>query len=184
MNKKIIMGLMTGIVLVSALFIVQASGVATPYWNDNPLLLSPGESSVVTLYLQNTGEEDITVEAEITEGEVSTLEKTLYEVKVGEINVPVEVEIYVPENAQMGSVYNVALSFKQVDSGGGMVSVASAFATSFPVEVVSAEQSVLYGNEPSSSFPYLLVGLIILGIAIISLIWIRVSKKSSSKKFK
>jgi hypothetical protein len=172
--------------ILSLGFFVQAAGIAAPYWKDNSLLLSPGEKNTVILYLQNTGEESMTVEAIISsDGDIASLKETIYEIGAGEIDVPVEVEVVVPENAQRGSDYKVSLSFNQIAAGEGMVFVASAFSTSFPVQIVSPEESVLYGINPPSNFSYWLIILIIFGLVVLGFVWVKISKKKkTSKKFK
>jgi len=179
-NKKIKYLLIAGgIFAFFLLAFVEGVGVAAPYWEDNPLLVSPGEETIVTLYLQNTGEESITLEANITsEGGIATLEKTVYEVASGEIDVPVEIEVSVPSDIGEGSTYQVSVSFKQIEMGSGMVSVASAFTTSFPVKVVLEE-------KPSQISWTLIVPLIIIVVIILLLIVVKkVKDKKSSKKFK
>lgn len=50
--------------------LISASGVAVPYWNENPLRLAPGETTIIQLTLQNkVGNDDVTFEATIPEKE-------------------------------------------------------------------------------------------------------------------
>lgn len=183
-NKKTL--IIGGVLILLLGVFVQAAGVATPYWKDNPLLLSTGERNTVILYLQNTGDELMTVEAVISsEGNIASLKETIYEIGPGEIDVPVEVEVVVPKDIETGATYQVSISFNQIAAGEGMVSVASAFSTSFPVYVVPKEESVLY-KGPSSGIPWaVIIPILILGVLVLLFVGVkRVRNKKSSKKFK
>lgn len=145
MNKKfkIIFGMA---LLVMAISFVNAFGVATPYWDDMPLRLAPGESKTVLLGLQNMiGGEDLSFEAEITDdgGGIATLVDFNYLVLLGEeVDVPIRVEI--PEDAEAGR-REIIISFTEIASGeGGMIRLASGISSKFPVEVVGEEESELY----------------------------------------
>jgi len=188
MDKKEVL-VFAGVILAFSLFVFAgAAGVATPYWKNNPLLLSPGESNTVYLSLQNTGDEGMVLNASITSSEgIASLKKTLYEVGAGEVDVPVEIKVSVPKDSQIGSEYTVSISFKQIsDESGEMLQVAAGFTTSFPVKVVSTEESVLYGNksEMGSIYDWIVIIAIVIALVLV-FVFVRFRrKKKSSKKFK
>ena len=148
--------------------LISSAGVVTPYWDENPLKLSPGESTTVQLSLQNmVGNENLAFEAKISGGnEIATLvdSSNLYLVDFGNRDVPVKVMISVPKNAVVGNKYDVPVSFHEVSSGeGGMLRLATAFTTKIPVLVVGEQESVLYGQTPKkNNTTWIILGLIIL----------------------
>ena len=136
--------------------LISASGVAVPYWDGNPLKLAPGESTIVSLILQNMiGNEDLSFEAAIIGGnEIATLtdNNNVYLVDFGNSNVPVNLKISVPESAAIGSKYDATVSFKQVASGeGGFLRLATGFTTKIPVQVVGEQESELYLPEEAGN---------------------------------
>ncbi len=176
-------GLLLGVLILLA-GLVSAAGVATSYWDENPLKLAEGESSIVTLALQNgVGDKDIILRAEITKNsEIATLiDNNLdYSVPLGSGEVPVEIRVEIPENAEIGETYEVKVSFKQTSSEeGGMVQITGAFTSKFPVEVVGYEESIKR-SEPSKNINFIYVLLIALTLVII--IYLVKVRKGSKKK--
>lgn len=169
------------VVSVLLISITAAAGVVTPYWDDNPLKLAPGESDTVTLYLQNmVGDEDMVLRAELTSGsEVATLTNgPEYTVPLGTEDIPVNLKIEVPENADLGTKYDVALSFQQIsDESGQMLHVASAFTSKVPVEIVGEQESSLYGKPGEGLNLVWAVIIILLLITLVSVFAIRKRKR-------
>lgn len=180
---------MKPVLFISIIFLIgliSAAGVATPYWEDNPLKLAPGESTTITLYLQNmAGDEDMTIEAAIEEdpeGIATIINGPEYSVPLGSEEVPVEIKIEIPETKDIGSNYTVSVSFQQVSSGeGGMLHVAGAFTSDIPIEIVASEESALYGTS-SFDLVYLFWGILaIVGISVLLILSIMIKKKRNSK---
>lgn len=148
-NKKLGMIVSAvGLVFVMSLF-VSAFGVSTSYWDDKPLKLSPGESKIISLGLQNgVGNEDITLEAELSDdgGGIATfIDSDLnYFIPLGGgVGVPIRIEL--PEDAEKGVTHTIVVSFTQISTGaGGMVRLTGGIVTKFPVEVVGEKESELY----------------------------------------
>lgn len=185
--KKRKIGIFAVVILLTILLSssVMALGVAIPYWDSPewyPLKLAPGESKIVTLTLQNTEPEDMTLEASV-EGEIASLtdRDAEYFVPSGEVNKPVSIRVEVPEDAKIGTRYKIYSSFRQISSGeGGMVRLAGALTVNFPVEVVGEEESELYGEEPqgiSTSTTIMIVALAIIAILIVINAYVRKKKK-------
>ncbi len=182
MEKKEITTLISLGILAVVISFISASGVASPYWPQNPLKLAPGESTTIALALQNmVGGENITVNASISsEGNIATITEnsSQYFVPLGSDNVPVNIYIQLPKNAQIGKTYDINVLFNEISSGqGGMLHVASAFSTTIPVEVVNNSESLLYkSSNTNSTLLYVIIGLIIV-VGILLLIARRKKKR-------
>ena len=195
-NKKI--GIFaTGILLVTLMTsLIMAFGVAIPYWDSPewyPLKLASGESKIVVLTLQNTGEEDMTFRATIISGsEIATLidENTDYFVPSGEVNKPVNIKVEISTDLEIGSPnQTISVSFQQIGTeGGGMVTLATGIVASFPVEIVDYEESIKRTEEPAAPAeekrPISKTTLIILIIAIIIVLGLIVFSSMKKKKTK
>ena len=172
-----------------SLSIVSAFGVSTPYWEENPLKLAPGESMIVELKLQNmVGNEDVKLRAEITDGGgIANLvnPNPVYLIPTGRDDVVVKVKIDVPEDYTKGGKRDIRLSFKQVsEKSEGMVAVSGGATSRITVFIVNPEESVLYNPEPESEgFNGLIYFLIIVVvIIIISIILLRQKKEKVDRK--
>ena len=189
-NKKIGIVLGTFGLFIMMAFLVGAFGISTPYWDDNPLKLAPGESKIVSLGLQNNvGSEDVTLRAVLTNdaGGIATIidESLDYFVPLrGSAVVSIKVEV--PENAEnTNPLREVALSFTQigVEGTGGPVTLAGGFTTKFPIKIVGFTESELYVPPTpekelfSANFLIILIILIIVVIAIIVFLNMRKNKK-------
>ena len=174
---KLALTILTLLVLTS---LISATGVSTPYWSSNPLKLGPGESTTISLGLQNmVGTEDVTLRASITKGnEIATIvdENQGYLILLGSDNVTVNIEVKIPEDAEVNKVYDVEVSFLQVSAagdGGGFFSVASAFVQGIPVLVVGEPtESAIYqaaSETGNNSLLWIILGLVLLLIILIVL---------------
>jgi len=166
--------------LVISLNLISASGVVTPYWSDNPLKLAPGESITVQLTLQNmVGQEDISLEATVSGTGVTLLDGPIYNVPLG-AEVPVNMRIVVSKNANVGQTYDISVSFTEISTGeGGMLRVASAITTRFPVQVVGETESALYGTKPKLGMN---VVWIVLTLVVLALVFFAAQKKKVKAK--
>jgi len=195
-DKKI--GIFASVILLTMLItsLVTAFGVAVPYWDSPewyPLKLARGESKIVALTLQNTGDEDMTFRANLTSGsEIATLidENLDYFVPSGEVNKLVNIKVEIPESAELQAVYQVSVSFQQISSGeGGMVSLATGIMASFPIEIVGYEESVKR-TEQQETPPqkegqnYMWIIILLLALVIITTIIIikKFQKTKTTKK--
>ncbi|MEM3075125.1 MAG: hypothetical protein QXX55_00690 [Candidatus Pacearchaeota archaeon] len=167
--------------------LISAAGVATPYWRENPLRLAPGESTIITLSLQNmVGGEDIRFKIDLssTSNVVSLVDqKSEYFVPFGENNVPVKLKINLPENAPIGEIYSVQISFQQISSGeGGMIKIASGISTEIPILVVEKNQSVLreIGEQKTTGNNKVIILIVIIVILVAVLFFIK-NKKYKKK---
>lgn len=165
--------------------LTSAYGASTPYWEDIPLKLAPGESTVFELTLQNmVGEDDVVFNAEITDdgdGIASLVNPdSIYNVPINVEDVKVPVSVVVPADIQQGGRREVVVSFKQVASGdGGMIGVSGGITTKFVVEIVSVEESVLFKPEQPLSEISVLAWVLFLVIVVIIVAILFVKKKKS-----
>lgn len=120
---------------------VCAAGVSQPYWEGYPLKISPGETKIVELGLQNmVSDNDITMRAILVNdaGIASLPEKIDYLVKAGTSDTKVPVTIKIPDNASAEDGYVISLAFKTVTSGeGGGVAMGTGYTVNFDVLVVA-----------------------------------------------
>jgi hypothetical protein len=182
MKNKTQTTILAGILLVITLLsLINASGVSSPYWTENPLKLNPGETRVINLTLQNmVGNQDVTFQAKLSSEEnIATLlnanSEAKYLVPFGNKDVPVTIQIQVPSNAKVGKEYKINLLLNEVSSDqGGMLHVTSSVSTSFPVEVIGKT-----GGLMPSYLAWLLVGAILL--VIIAIICFRKKNKKIKK---
>ncbi len=143
MKKTIIFAMM----VLLGVQLISAAGVATSYWNDNPLKLAPGESAIVSLRLQSSESETVVFRATLNNEIAKLVEGPNYEVPVGATDIPVSINISIPQNAKVGTKYNIQISFQQISSGGeGMLQVAQGITSKLPVEVISEADKVSTGQ--------------------------------------
>ncbi|HLD15546.1 MAG TPA: hypothetical protein VJB94_03120 [Candidatus Nanoarchaeia archaeon] len=109
--KKLIVSLALSLLLIVSF--ASAMAITAPYWPGYPLYMNPGDSISLNYDIQNmVGEEDIVIEAEITEGsEIASLTGSdTYTVKINDgISIPFTVTI--PRDAELGSKYMITASF-------------------------------------------------------------------------
>jgi len=185
-NKKL--GMIAGVagLLIIMISLINAFGVSTAYWDENPLKIAPGESKIVVLGLQNkVGNEDVILKAELTndgEGIATLVDENLdYFVPLGGSN-SVTIQIEVPEDADRGITHEITVSFTQVASGeGGMVRLAGGIVSNFPVEIVGEEESELYNPEVKKGLSGFWMIVIALVAAALIIFAIAKRKKIKSK---
>ena len=171
--------ILAGILVITLLSLISASGVASPYWSDNPLVLTPGETRLVNLTLQNmVGNDNITFEAKISSEEdiamlINNNNEINYLVPIGIKNVPVTIRIQIPSDAKIGKEYKVNVLFNEIStSQEGMLHVTSSVSTSFPVEIIGVSKN------PSSYLVWILIG----AISLVTIVIIFLKKKNKKSK--
>jgi len=181
------------IILLTLLVIplIQSAGVATSYWDSNPLKLAPGETTTVSVRLQNSETDSITLKASINSEIASLVDGPEYPVVKG-TSVPVNIKVTIPQNVVIGTKYEVLISFQEISlGGGGMLSVAQGVTSKLPIEVVGLENSALREDKAkitgeatsgiSSIINYLIAGILIIIVLIIIFI-IKKNKKRPKQK--
>ncbi len=158
------------VMLVSS---VSAFAISNPYWQTNPLKISPGESTKATLVLNNGGgaTEAVDVSCVISEGlDVARISDSgSYPVPAdGQANVNVDISI--PDSAAIGSSRTVKLSCKPVapENAGSPVALSQAIDQTLYMDIVEKQLSAV---EPApaggrSWALYLIVGVLLLMVII------------------
>ena len=168
MNKQILAITAFALILIST-SIVYAFGVSSPYWEGNPLVMSPGETKTINLNLQNmVGNENVTVKAEIKKGsEIARIEKDIYTVLAGTADSYVPLKITIPRNAENNS--RIEIEFKTITPGaGGGVAMGTGMTVSF--DVVISEIEVGAGKITWKTAILMLIAVIIVLAIIIYLV--------------
>lgn len=153
--------------------LISAAGIASPYWEDNPLEMNYGETQVVNFNLQNlVGGEDITVRVEITEGQtIASVENEVYTAKAGTSDTMIPVTISIPADYDK-TIQRVKVEVKTINQAEdeGMVGLGTGWTTSF--NVILSEEA-----QDESSLSTLLVVLLAVIIAIVVIILVVLKRK-------
>jgi len=185
---------MKRVILVCFIFlvsisIVNALGVASPYWKDHPLKISPGESEIFNLNLQNVvDEEDIIMKvslvadgngiAKLVEGEKE------YLVKAGTYDTYIPVEIKIPKNFGYGTVeVQIDLTPLIKQEGGNMVDLSTKITQKIPVEITGEDKSKIT-PQTQGTIVKIVIFIIISFVVLLILIFLIVrflAKKKSEK---
>ena len=154
--------------------IVSSAGVGSLYTKDNPLKMTYGQTKTVDLLLTNKGStEGKTFEIEIKQGsDILLLERTSYSLDAeSELNVPLT--FFVPEDYGKPS-QTIELSVKSgTPDQGGMVTLGTAWTTTFDVVLSNAEE-MPEGSDASWS---MLIYVLIVAVIILALIILFVIKR-------
>jgi len=115
---------------------VLAWGVSCPYWSDNPLQLSPGQTYDFHFTLVNSPEgEPVTVSVSVTQGSEYvelTDSSTTYFVPTGPVFVDVNMRASIPSTSIIGDVFPIRLLFHEI---GGSLN----YDVGFPIVVVDSD---------------------------------------------
>lgn len=116
---------------------IAAMGLTSPFFGDY-IEMYKGERMISTFILQNmVGDEDITVKVTVTEGNnIARIadKKEMYRVPFGRKDIPVNIEITIPENAE--AEYPVKFIINQIADEGKGLSLALALEKRFTVRVL------------------------------------------------
>jgi len=135
------------ILLVLLSYASLGFAVTSYYWRDTPLILNPGETAEVKAFgLQNMiGSEDIIMRVEQTSGfEVAEItDQSLdYDVPFGTKDVFVNFKITVPQDAEIGTEYNIGAIFTRINDKSRRGSVQFTAGISYNMIVVVGERIV------------------------------------------
>ena len=157
--------------LVALVYNVNAFGISSPYWSDNPLYVSPGETKDVVMSLQNmVGGGDTSVTAEVNSGKnilTITDKNKIYNVPFGSSNVPIHLRITVPADAKPKQEWQVGVSFKTIAPNTGGVSIGTGVDEGF--KVIVKEKPKVSGKATKQIISSQLAGFLILVIILIIL---------------
>ena len=160
--------------------VVSAFGIFCPYSDNNPLELAPGQSSTVSIALQNmVGDKNITLKAEVTEGsEIARLadETNEYLVPFGGYG-SVGVIVTIPAGATIGHQYNVKVVLTTITPNpSGGITIGSSIEKEFPVIVTSGEP------VKKSMTPGLILLIVVIVIIAVLIVILFLTKKKKVNK--
>lgn len=146
---------------------VSAFAISSPYWNDNPLNISPGESKNFFIVLNNGAGavEDMRVQCKIAEGgDIAVISGSgIYDVPAGG-KVSADLSVQIPAGMSVGMSRTVKLSCSPIGTGNGSgapVMLAQAIEQIFPVNVVEQQIVPVAESSGSNMWIYVVVGVII-----------------------
>jgi len=184
--KLLILSILVAILLSSGAY---SFGIAFEYMDNNTLFLYPGQTYMFKLVVQNTKDESERVRVSL-DSSIATL------VGGPELDVPGKsydthlfFNITIPEQAQLGDLYNINYLVSPVGSGEGQIPVSVNYDRVFKVKVVkkpegAEEQQPLELSEKQKIPGWaLIIGLIIIITVLALLIW-KKSHQVSSKILK
>ena len=155
--------------------LVGAAGVTSPYWEGNPMNAQVGTTTTVDIVIQNmVGEEDLTFEAVVTEGnDIASISKTTYKVPANTKDTIAPIKIKISKDTELGSTQKVKIEFKTVSEGdSGMVTLGTGMTVSF--DVIAVENT-----KETPILLYSIIGAIILILIIVGII---IAAKKKKKK--
>lgn len=174
--KKVFFSLAFMLLIFIFISKVNAVGVSSPYWDEYPLIMQPGEVKEFNYLLQNmVGNDDIKIKAELESGtEIMEFLDTnmLYDVPLGRSDVPVRMRVTVPSDAEEGDEYQVGVRFTTItEAKEGAVSIGVAYSKGFRVVVGQPKTSEnIVSQTTKIALSSQLTGLLILLAILIILI--------------
>ncbi len=174
--------IITGIIVI--LFFISfgsAFSISAPYMENKELILPLGENlKTLEFVLQNSGAtENVNIRVRIIQGsEIASITdlSNIYTVVPGD-KVPVNMEIKIPEESQVGDSYHIKLGFStETGEQGGIFGFGVEIEQNF--DVITGEVIQTPGEGTSSWVYYLIAGIIALAI----IITIILKKKKKKEK--
>ncbi len=183
--------IMLTIILVSTNNTI-AYGISMPYWKDNPLKMYPGQIKEVALNLQNCPskseekcqQEDVDIIVSLEEGkEIAELTSgTSYTIPFGTADTYIILKVIIPENAEIGSTYNIKLFIMSVPKKTiSNIQLGIGYNKEFPVKIVEESEAqteedveketeiTLIDKEEKNVNTALLIGIFILLIMAVAI---------------
>lgn len=173
-KNKIILSLVFFIFIVLTFKSSATVGVTSFYYENNPLMVHPGETKEIMFTLQNHGgDADAIVRVELAAGsEIAKLtdEGLEYVVPLDSDSIPVPMRITIPNDAKPGDEWSVGASFSinYKPKGSGAVQLTSTYFKDFkviveePTPTAQATKKISLLNSPVLSFIILIIILAIL----------------------
>ena len=158
------------ILILSAL--ASGYGVSSPFWDNKPMVIHPGETQDVSLEFQNmVGEKDITFKGSVTEGQdiVTILDPDpTYFVPFGSKHVQAKIRVSIPEDAKTGETIKLGVTFTQLleePESGKMIQLAGGVKASFPVVIESREKPEKATSLPATAI-FISLGIVLGGAVV------------------
>jgi len=168
--KKILITIVLGIFLLAN---VAAFAVSSEYWDQNPIVMNPGETKEVFLTLQNmAGDESIDAQGLVIEGkEIFKLTEgaKIHTVPNGE-KLKIYLELTVPKDTPEGK-YTGVISFKTSKVGTGDFNFGSSVEREIPVLVQAQEK------QKTSGLSYWIIGILAVALIVAIIFIFRLKNK-------
>ncbi len=163
--------------------LVSAVAISLSYHNLNYVKVGPGQTkNVVFGSFQNTGDEDVILNIGLIEGdEIAELTDGNLDscvIPAGELNVPLNVKVFIPEDVVEGTEYKIIIQYKEITASEstGMVTMVESKTSSIPVLVQKTEE------EPTGiSVTWIIVGILAIIILIVIIKFVLKSKETPAK---
>jgi len=160
-------------------FNVNAYAVSSPYWDEKPMYVQPGEVKEFNYLLQNmVGDKDVKVQAQLEPGTtiMEFVDKnTIYNVPFGTRDIPVNMRIKVPNDAKEGTWWDVGVRFKTVEeTRDGPLTIGIEYSKGFKVvvgELGTATENVS-GTVTKPILSTQTLGFLVLVVALVILVLI------------
>jgi len=184
-KKKVISVFSILVLALSLVSFVSAVAVGGQYSTDNPLKMYPGEVKQTSFGLQNlAGTDDLKFQASVENGSelVSLIDdSTEYFLPTGTRDHLVNVEVKVPNDAEIGTTYDVRIRFTPIplgaeEAGGTGAVLASGLSKYFTIEVVEKPEEL----EKGMSTTWIILG--ILAVVIVLVVVFLILKKKKAPK--
>lgn len=171
------------VLIIMLCSLVSAVAISLPYHNLNYLKVGPGQTkNVVFGNFQNTEDKDVILNIELIEGdeiaELTDSNLNSFTVPAGELNVPLNVKISIPEDVVKGTEYKITIQYKDITASEstGMITMVESKTTSIPVLVQKTEE------EPIGiSVTWIIVGVLAIIILIVIIKFVLKSKETPAK---
>ena len=163
--------------------LVSAVAISLSYHDLNYLKVGPGETkNIVFGRFQNTEDQNKTLKIELIEGseiaELTDGNLDSFVIPAGELNVPLNIKVSIPEEVVEGTEYKISVRYKDIadSEGTGMVTMVESKTTSIPVLVQKTEE------EPTGiSVTWIIVGILAIIILIVIIKFVLKSKEAPAK---
>ena len=172
MKNKTTITIIATLGLLILINFISAAGIVSPYWRDYPMEMNFGETRIAEFSLQNmVGTEDITVKAEIKEGNnIATLDQDTFTAPIGTSNTKIPVTITIPKDFNKG-IQRVVLEVKSIATEeGGMVTLGTGWTSEF---------NVILSEKPISKalLIWIIIAILIILIILVIIILLLLLKK-------
>lgn len=164
--------MLLSLLIVSAPTIL-ALGISSPYWQDNPLKMYPGQVKEIPFTLVNGEKEDAQAFVALSEGkEIAEITSgTEYLVSSDSTDKKIILKISIPRDAKTGDSYSIRFSIKSSpQKEAGTVQLNVGYNVNFPVSVVSSSEATVEIKASESEKTQLSKIIILLPLVIIAVI--------------
>ncbi|MDP2947389.1 MAG: hypothetical protein Q8N88_04705 [Nanoarchaeota archaeon] len=182
-NKRIkFMGIFLVVVLVLSLGLISAFGTSCDYSITNPLKMSPGESSIITVKAKSSPTEgNLTIKAQmVNDAGIAELvdSNKQYFISPGLAGDGiVNIRISIPEDAVLGEEYEIEVNLLDISGLDGVGTIGITTSISNKIKVIVAEKIIPSAPETPKETGINLIWWIIAIIVIIAIILLLIKKK-------